>query len=180
MSVTGVAALLSFFLYNHGKPDVQQGPNEQVEDKNDIGGHPCINQQVGDHNEGDSHELNQHQGPTGGEAHLQELVMQVGTVRLERMGLATDSTQYHTTYIQAGYQQHTEGGDQRGTVYYGIGFSIVHTVLDGHQAQDITEGQTAGIAHEDFMFFLNITKDVIAEEGDDDAYTDECQQGIHP
>lgn len=107
-------------------------------------------------------------------------MVQVGTVRLERVGLAAQTSHHHAEHIETRYHEHTESGHQWCTVYRMVSHTGIHTVLDGQQAQDETECQTTGIAHENLMLLLCIAEYIVTEEWNQDTYTDKGQEAIHP
>ena len=162
------------------EPDIGDDPDHEHEHKDHIGRDTHIDQGIGHDDISTRHEQNQHHGHAGSKTHQQELMMQVGTVRLERMGLPTETSHHYSKHIQTRHQQHTEGGHQRSTVNGMVGLAIVHTVLDGHQAQDKSQSQATGIAHENLVLLLHIAEHIVTEERHDHAYTDERQEAVHP
>lgn len=93
-----------------------------------------------------------------GEAHGHELVVDMGLVRQERVLVAADTTQNHADNIQAGYQQDAEGNDDGGTFGVETVVAYVHAVLNHQETEDVTQGQTASVAHEYLPSTVGIAK----------------------
>jgi len=107
-------------------------------------------------------------------------VVDVGLVGMEWMSLSADASQHHTDDIQTGNQQDAECHDNGGTVGLQCLGTEEHAVLDDQEAQDETERQAAGVAHENLPAPLGVAEEVIEEEGYQRTHTDECHLGVEP
>ena len=93
------------------KHHIHQRPYHHIQHKDNIGIHPEINQSVSHYNKANSHKLDAEHRSTGGQAHVQEFVVKMGAIGLERIGLALHSAQHYPDDIQAWNQQNAESGN---------------------------------------------------------------------
>ena len=61
-----------------------------------------------------------------------------------------------------------------------VGLTVVHAILYRHQAEDKTQCQTTGIAHENLAPFLGFAEDIVTEERNQNTHADESKQTVHP
>ena len=139
-----------------------------------------MSQQHADSDERNGDALDKDQGHARGEAHVHELVVDVGLVWQERILVAAHTAQNHTDNIQARYQQDAEGNHDRSTLGLEGVVAYVHAVFDNQEAEDVAQGKATGIAHENLIATLGIAKHVVDEEGDEHTHADEGGLGIEP
>ena len=82
----------SIFGYNLAEPDIQDGPEDDIQPKHDVDVYSIMIHQQAAYNEAGGDDLNQYQRISGTESHRHELVMNVGLVRHERILTTTYTT----------------------------------------------------------------------------------------
>lgn len=93
----------------------------------------------------------------------------------------TGPAKNHTHYIERRNKQDAEGNKQGRTQgFFSGNGSGVHAVFDDEEAENVPQCQTSGVAHKDLASAVSITKYIVREKGNQDAYTDKGQQGINP
>lgn len=127
------------------------------------------------------HKLNGDQGFTGSESHIEELVMDMGLIGLKKRLPVTGTAQHHADNIKRRYQQYAERNQKRRIdKLLCRNIPRIHAILDDKETEDISQCKATGIAHENFTTPVSISKDVVREERNNNAYTDKSQQRIAP
>ena len=106
--------------------------------------------------------------------------MEMGFIRMERMLLAADAAKYYTNYIQTRYQQNAERYDDGGTDGRRWFHTNEHTIFDDQKAHQVSQGQTARIAHEYLPPTVGIAEYIVEEERDEYPCCSKGNHGVHP
>ena len=129
---------LRFLADDVAEPDVNDGPSNDVSPENDIDVHTIKAAGYRTYDEGSGYGLDKYQRSAWRETHSQELVMEMGLVRMERVLLAAKATQYDTDYIQTRYQQDAEGDNDGGTDGGWRFYAYIHAILDDQETHQVS------------------------------------------
>lgn len=152
---------LRFLADDVSEPHIDDGPKNDICPEDDIDVHTIETADYRTYDKGSGYGLDKYQRCTWREAHSQELVMEMGLVRAERMLLAAEAAQYHTNHIQTGHQQDAERYDDGGTDGRRWLYTYIHTVFDDQETHQVSQGQATRIAHEYFPPTVGVTEYVV-------------------
>ena len=98
----------------------------------------------------------------------------------EKRFSVTGTLEHHSDHIETWHQKETERHNRRRAIGLHIGTRHVHAILAYKEADDISQGKAARVAHKDFAASLRIAEHIIGKERYDDANGDERQDDKVP
>ena len=106
-------------------------------------------------------------------------MMNIIPVRFERTFSPADPNKKYADHIEYRNYQGTECNDEC-TRRKGDNFRIVHAVFNRQEGKDVSQRQTAGIAHEYFVGAVGIAEYVVVKEVNKNAEDGEYKQAVYP
>ena len=157
---------------------MQHRPCRHVQHEKDGGGE-IVDQEHVHHGKGEGDADDTYQSLTLRHAQGYELVVDMIPVRQEKGLPAPPTVQYDPHHIKHRHDQEREGSHDS-TGKDAFLHRIGHAQANGHHRQQHSDGERAGVAHEDLASAAYLAEYVIIEKRQQHTESGQADEGIHP
>ena len=145
---------------------VERQPEAHVDEEDPCRGDVHPYRPDGDEHDGERGQDEREHRQPGADTRAQELMVDMVLIGQEGITVVTDTGYHHPDDVEHRDEHRRETDDQHFTGEEDVGLT---SHIDEQETDEITQRQTARITHEDLLAPLDVAKDIVVPEGQQDA-----------